>query len=271
MWRLTSRLSADLRGLGLLAALLSAACTHALVGAEYRGDVLLELSGTVEITDDATWPEGSLRVAVFWYAPGQGLVEEQSVQATTDFPARYTLRLYSPPPNSSLRPPPWGGAGQVAVGVPLLYQDSDGSGHWDPEREQVVGGSDQALLVYSTEPMDAWRLPPGAQVDSGFDTGWDSGGWEEEVFDPEAEGLEAVQLPAGFQLLAGYATLCEAEVSPFVAYEKDDVRVLVGEWWDALFLDCGFCPPPEEMPELCEAGERGELEAWEEECLAACD
>jgi len=123
------------------------------VGAEYRGDALLILQGQVMVEEDLPPLEAEVRVAVFWSSRGgHGETHQQEAAVLTDFPAQYTLSLYTPPPDEVLyQPDP--APSSFAVGLPLIYEDIDGNGRFDSGIETVVGGAEDAMVIYFPEPV----------------------------------------------------------------------------------------------------------------------
>lgn len=193
-----------------------------LADGAYRGDVLFTLQGTVYATDETAGDE-DLRVALFW-ARDDGARTEQAVVLTTDFPARYVLEVYAPPPERALLDVPWDDGHRYAVGAPLLYLDTDGNSRWDGD-EALVGATLDLTVVYA-EPTH-----------SGRDT-------------PAAEGLQT-----GFQriLTAGLDGLCADAAAPLpgsLPPADHPTDLYVGDWGDKLNdLDCDG--KLDEWSELC--------------------
>lgn len=155
-------------------AALFAACGDALVDGTYPGEALFTISGWVNLT---TAPEniskdpdgGSLRVAVFW-APAKDATQynlpaavEQTVGADGTFPARFKLSLYEPPSNAVLRAEA-DGSGEFAVALIVAYLDANGNHRWDQGSENLIGGAEQRVLMYTPRGVTGalfGQLPPG--------------------------------------------------------------------------------------------------------------
>jgi hypothetical protein len=219
----------------LLGLLLAAGCGP-LADAEYRGELLFTLEGTVYAEAGSLSRDADVRVALFW-AHGADAREEQAVVVQTAFPARYTLELYAwPPPEVRFA---GASGGEYAIGTPLLYQDLDGDQRYDPDRERLVGGSPEIVVVFAEE---------------------------EAPFEP------------GFQRVLSQASrvMCNSTVAAesLALHPEPDVPtdLVIGEaWWESLGdWDCdeGF----EEWDAVCPEG--GELDRWcvsrSEDVDAAC-
>ena len=146
--------------------LLLLACGDALVDRRYKGEPLLKVRGSV-ISDftpeELELTDGPLAVALDWAELDESTSAPRvSAVVTTDFPARYTLRLYEPPPDRAYFDAPWSEGARVAVATPILYMDEDRDGTWDAGEEQVVGGAHDIVLLHTRKPLriDAVE-PPG--------------------------------------------------------------------------------------------------------------
>ena len=179
--------------LGLLA------CGDPLAGAAYKGEELYAIAGTVSDESLVELPADQLRVTILWARPDSGTAPyEPSIEVDTTFPARYRLGLFSPPDAASLNDAPWGGG--VALGVPVLYQDTDGDGSFNDARDgdPVVGGTDQVLLIYATETVPV----------------------------PDGEtGLEP--LAPGFHALEFSGEPCQPDLEHPIAIDPDAVELII--------------------------------------------
>jgi len=143
------------------------ACGQRAVDGDYQGEALYSFGGTVQLeasalASDAT---GDLRVALFWArgsaAAGSlfsavGAVE-QNVDATTSFPARFTLTLRRPPDPALIGTSP-DVSGAYGVAMVLVYLDQDGDVRWDRGSEPLVGAAEGAILVYAPDGLVGGRF-----------------------------------------------------------------------------------------------------------------
>ncbi len=150
------------KALGCLGLLMG--CGDPLATADYKGEALFSLGGTVLDESGGDLPADALRVTILWERPDATVAPyEPSITVETTFPARYQLTLFSPPADSAMQSAPWGGS--VVMGVPVLYQDGDGDDTFsgDPDVDPIVGGTDEVLLLYTDTaaepPADDPELP----------------------------------------------------------------------------------------------------------------
>jgi hypothetical protein len=188
----------------------------ALASGDWRGEVLAEIAGTVVVEEGSETPEGELRVALFWSTPEGEPPIEQDVETWVEFPAAYTLTLFSPPPEQALQESQWA-AGLIAVGAPMLYWDEDGDQRWD-DTEAILGVSIDRGLVYSTDALE---------VLEGYEEG------EELVEDTDL-------LDPGYHVLESDEGLCSyADWLPYTRAESEQVDIYVGEYVSSLLdYDC---------------------------------
>jgi len=202
------------------------ACGDPLEGAAYQGEPLMTLSGQVLLEEALPELSGEVRVALFWSSQGgHGQQHEQQVAIATSFPSSYTLTLYTPPPDKVLYQPPHA-SGPVGIAVPMLYEDLDGSGLYDQASEQVLGGSQDVLVLWSAEalhPREAGDGPP----DTGTQGGANQGEGPPDELEP---GYHAVQ-----QL----GSSCDQGQLALSLADPDEVALAIGELWDSLTdMDC---------------------------------
>lgn len=197
------------------------ACGDVLVGADYQGEPLMVLEGQVLVVDSMPLPQGEVRVAVFWSSQGEhGHQHQQQTQISTTFPARYSLTLYTPPPDEVHYEPEHAGAA-LAIGVPILYDDVDMNGRFDTG-EDVLGGSEDVLLLYAPERLE--HQPP-SEPEEDTDAPPD-----EPPGDPLEPGYHAVRL---------LEESCDAGRLVLTVVDPADVTMVVGELWDSLGdVDC---------------------------------
>jgi len=152
-------------GVGCLVAL--GACGEQAVDGNYGGEALFSFGGTVRLEASALESDatGELRVAVFWArANGAGGslfsavgAVEQSVDAATSFPARFTLTLRRPPDAALIgRSPDVQGA--YALAMVLVYLDQNGDVRWDRGSEPLVGAAADAFLLYAPDGLSSGRF-----------------------------------------------------------------------------------------------------------------
>lgn len=146
-----------------LASLLTlTACGDPLAAGTYPGAPLFELGGTVYTDASEAPPVEGVQVTLLWGPNDEGSWQE-SIGVNTTFPARFSLTLYAPPPTDLMSPL---GAG-LGVGSPVLYTDDDLDGVFDRDRDTLVGGSDDKLVLYVgdeaeiTDTASLWAAEPG--------------------------------------------------------------------------------------------------------------
>ena len=144
------------------AALLSG-CGEPLQDASYLGEPLLTLSGEILLTKALDEDAERLRVAIFWmFQADERLEVSEQLVVGTAFPALFSLSLFLPPPPEVMVPVPE----SVAIGLPLLYLDTDADRTWDVGTEAVVGGSSGTSILYSDEGF--FTLTGEALIDAGY-------------------------------------------------------------------------------------------------------
>lgn len=147
---------------------LATACSDALVDGTYRGEPLLRLHGDVRIGLSGTTsgmdpmgpaaqmalPKGMLRLAFLWAhlagaGGGAGMTTmEQQALTTAEFPAQYSVALFSPPPAHMLVPES-DGSGSYGIGLLVVYIDANNDGRWTANTDPLVGGALDHAIVYT--------------------------------------------------------------------------------------------------------------------------
>ena len=154
---------------------------------------------------------GNLRVALFWAWDDERPVE-QSVVVETSFPAHYQLDVYAWPPDEAMFTAPWSNV-ELAIGVPLLYEDADDNGRYDLG-EALVGGPQESGVLY---------VPPLADGVVVID---------EQLIDGRVEEAE---LTSGFHTVANdlQSALCgQDELQPdLIRQEVSRTDLYVGPFW----------------------------------------
>jgi hypothetical protein len=144
-------------------AAIGVACDVAVDGA-YRGTPLFSIEGSVRVElstqDLGRTPSGTLRVALFW-SSADTLTEslnitgeEQDVETTGAFPARYALTLYEPPLDRLISNHV-GASGSFAYASLMAYVDENNDGRWDRGQEPLVGGAFDRVLIYAPNGVSA--------------------------------------------------------------------------------------------------------------------
>lgn len=203
-----------------------AACGAPLHGADYPGQPMMQLAGQVLIEDPLPTPQGEVRVAVFWSSQGEhGEQHQQETAVSTAFPARYSLTLYTPPPDEVLYQPPHMSS-PAAVGLPMLYDDVDLDGVFDAT-EQLLGGSQDVLILYALESMG--HLPP---------PGDDTDEPEDDTDDPPV-GDPPNPLEPGYHAVRQLGSSCDEDDLVLTEVDPADVSMVVGDLEEFLEdMDC---------------------------------
>lgn len=162
--------------------LLLTACGDGVVSARYPGEPLFELSGLVYYDEGADLPESPLMATILWdRAEDLALAHQTSLEVETTFPARYRMALYAPPDEDTLSQLDEH-APIMAVGAVALYADAALDGDYDEGDDELVGGSDDVVLVYIAqeaslpEPGRAVAGPPAPTLD--LEVGFHAVGFE---------------------------------------------------------------------------------------------
>ncbi len=201
-----------------------AACGDGLVGADYQGLPLLSMAGQVMVEEELPAFDGEVRVAVFWSSQGDRGAQQQA-SVTTDFPAQYTLTLYTPPPDEvlyALEPVP----DQAAIGMPLIYEDIDDNGRFDEGTELVIGGAEDILVFYF--PQDVEIEGPDHPDDTG----------PEPPDDDRGEPYEGT-LEAGYHVMETLDEPCRGGHLAAAPIDAEQVDLVVGDVYELLQdVDC---------------------------------
>jgi len=200
-------------------------CGDPLRGVEYQGTPMLTVEGQVVIMQSMIDLQGEVRVALYWSSVQEhGQQHQQEVTIDTNFPARYQLTLFTPPPDEVIRengrmPLP------VAIGVPLLYEDQDGDGKFDADSDLVLGGAHSALVIY----MDG--EPPAPEGNDETGSGEDTASAGPESGPPAFHD--------GYNLVSVQNTNCGTGALGLVIEDSPDVLITVDDAWDDwLDADC---------------------------------
>ena len=139
----------------------SGGCGDPLVGPDYAGEPLLDISGEliVENVGELQGAEGQLRLAIFWasipertFVGNEGITDfaDQSV-VISDFPTFYTARLYAPPDNEVLIDVE---GLRLSMGSLVIYLDADRDGRYDPGDDTPIGAGRSHLIVWLEEASE---------------------------------------------------------------------------------------------------------------------
>jgi hypothetical protein len=140
-----------------------------LADGSYLGEPLMSLSGTV-ITEslDRSFNDETIGVAMLWTLNLDGGDAAQSAVVRTEFPARYTLDIFQPPPQGNrielFGEPDFLGV----VGMPVIYADVNDDGVWNPDSEEVIGGSYTTGVLFSESIPDWFAQLAGDRAKNGF-------------------------------------------------------------------------------------------------------
>jgi hypothetical protein len=239
-------------------ALCLAACGDPLVSGDYRGKVLLRLSGPVDVPEGvgfldlamcearvfecyadceteecpaceadfdacaANPPPRQLapfRLGIFW-AQGTGApVVQQFGLTVSDFPAQYAVTIYAPPPEGVLQPAE---EGRFALGLLIVYLDQNGDGRFNQGSDPVVGGADGRAVVYTPDGLYDDRF---GTLDAGY----------------HRMSIVSVCTPAGGELVAqsdGAEMILTLSADPELQQ-----RLLLDPDCDGAFDDFATCDP----------------------------
>ncbi len=132
-----------------------AGCGDALVGAEFKGRPLFQMSGPiVQVNARVPTSHGAVRLAVFWAGstPNQelNLNQEQSADLESQL-AAYRMQLFDEPAAdattlSNLVEKP---EGRLGIGVVVLYAERDGIQGYSPATDFLLGATEDHLIAWS--------------------------------------------------------------------------------------------------------------------------
>ena len=157
------------------------ATAEELLGTAYNGEPLFTLSGEVTIRDDLSQgfdlEDEVVRMSLLWAQGGpDGLDNQQQLFIETDFPARYEMVMYHPPPDAvfvSLQEVT-GTLSSLAYAIPVAYIDVDEDGFLGPE-DQILGRTARAMILYLPPGFESSPPPEGGRrLEDVFDEGYSS-------------------------------------------------------------------------------------------------
>ena len=100
-----------------------------------------------------------LRLGIFWSREVKNGAEPR-LQAfslvTSSFPARWSLTLYSPPPNAALLR--GSDSGRYSLGLVLVWLDANEDGRWTRGSDPIVGGAELRAVLYTPDGVNDERL-----------------------------------------------------------------------------------------------------------------
>lgn len=240
--------------------LVLAGCGDPLVDARYQGEPLLEVSGSVlsDFTpEELALTDGPLAVTLDWAELDEAETPPKvAVAITTNFPARYTLRIYEPPPKNAYFDAPWSDGAKVAIATPILFMDEDRDGVWDADSEQVVGGAHDIVLLHTKSPLridaveppdSGWAWGPSTSTADSGDSGtwvpWDSGFWADSGIPWDTANMawyperEPVTLKPGYHKMFTRVDFCDARPAPLsqlLPASEAPVDLSMGPLWSFL-------------------------------------
>lgn len=155
-----------MRSLTLIACVALLGCGDPLVEGDYRGQPLIEISGTIRVEDSLTSAQAAaVRVGLLWVGAAQQGDLTQG-RSESSFPARYSMKVFARPPTRAMRTLPDRGGLQGTARI-VLYIDENGDDQLD-SLERIVGAAPNQVLAYftSSEPTTLVRgsLRTGYQV-----------------------------------------------------------------------------------------------------------
>ena len=211
-------------GCSELAALLAlAACGDPIVGADYVGEPMLSISGSVLV--DAPIDATSVGVAVVWHGGAYSRpAPEERLTTRTAFPAWYQIDLLAPPPRSAIHELPGSGGGLGSIGLVLVYDDQNGSGRIEFDIDPVLGVAAQTAVMWFEPPAgDGAGPPPGEPP------------------------------PQGFGVMRRDDAVCAGGAAPLIPVDSDAVDLVMGDFCGAV-IDPDCDPESWEWGGLCRDG-----------------
>lgn len=222
------------------------ACGDPLADGSYRGEPMLTLAGTISMADpevQASLDGGApVRLAVFWASNPTTMATpsdtvsgvEQRVEVSQASVLRYSVTIFTPPPNTVLKRPLLG-SGTAAFGQVIAYADDNGSRRWEPGLDQLLGGIPNVVLAYT---------PSGASG-AMFPTALDAGYHVLEASDCSSELGVRTLLPTADGLQHQLVLVRHDVPSMYVDLNCDGTG---NEWLPS------NCPPPDELEVICGSG-----------------
>lgn len=209
-----------------------------LADGEYNGVPLITLEGQV-IVDSSIDLDVDVGVALLWSDSLEPNTGSQSVVVKTEFPARYTIDIFRPPPASSQLALFGQEELRAAVAEVILFQDVDHDGRWGGEREPIVGGSFGMALLW---------VAPGDERSGQLE-------WT-----PEQEGFQLVDVLAPSACFGFDQTILEP---------RQDTRMDLQAGW--FWQETQFDWDCDGLPEWQDTGEDWFLEECPPELQSECD
>jgi hypothetical protein len=161
---------------GLGAVLMSVGCGDPAVDGAYEGEARFEVNGLVCAIGEMRSSTTAMGIAWTTLAPDATRLATLSGEAApidaAALPASFELPLFeTPPAGTSTAIRTFGGAFDVAIGIPVLFEDLDGDGVLAQDTEPVLGMSRGQLVLYAApvERGDVTEVP--LEVDA-LPSGW---------------------------------------------------------------------------------------------------
>ena len=138
--------------------------------ADYRGEPLARIQGTITSNPEA--PPTELAPVISWEGQTVAVVETEVV---SEFPARFRIDLFEPPPENSLNDLSQGGAlpdqARVAVGLIVAWPVELDGENVDPDGLAAFGVAEHHVLVYADRDVLAGTAGAdllGGELDAGY-------------------------------------------------------------------------------------------------------
>ena len=123
-----------------------------LVDDEFFGDPLYAIEGNILLGADANLDAAdNLQVGIVWMGDIGWRTPERQIQSRGSFPARYTVELFGPPPDRTIRQF-FDIEARFAIGRIVLFADRTGDGIFSLERDLIVGGDPDRVVLYVDDP-----------------------------------------------------------------------------------------------------------------------
>jgi hypothetical protein len=144
------KLKRTVKWLVMSLALGAVGCGDDLVDGEFKGEPIYAVSGEIESLAPST-QRGRTKVAIAWvnFAVDGDFVTVQGADvAEKSFPFDYEMRLLDAPPDAALN---FFDPAKLGTGHLVVYEDVDGDGALDPEKDTLRGMAENHMVLYVPE------------------------------------------------------------------------------------------------------------------------